>query len=66
MWRSDAWMDDRPSEAGLYAEDRGQDVIWVLPVQGLGAIVLRAQEENGALVFRGVSEFTDIQIGHRE
>ena len=61
--------DHRPSTSGMFVEDRGKDVIEVLPVQGLGAIVLRAvypQDQDSALMFMGVSIFSDQEIGFRK
>jgi hypothetical protein len=54
-----------PSHSGTYCEDRGHDVIWVLRVKGLGAIVMRAVQDNKTFHLKddGVSIFTDGEIG---
>ena len=52
----------------MFIESREHDVIWVLPVAGLGVLVLRADYEAGSAipVFKGVSQFTDAEIGWRK
>jgi hypothetical protein len=54
-----------PSSSASFAEDRGHDVIWVLEVEGLGVIVLRAienPEDKTKLIEEGMSTFTDGEI----
>jgi len=51
--------DHRPSDSGLVIEDRGEDVVMVLPVRGLGVLVIRG---NAAKEWHGVSSFTKEQI----
>jgi hypothetical protein len=61
--------DHRRSTSGMFIEpdDRG-NYRWVLSVRGLGALVMRAvaDEATGKLDFKGVSTFTDAEIGHRK
>jgi len=59
--------DHRRSTSATYIEDRGKEILWVMQVRGLGAIVMRAGSDKytGRMDFRGVSEFTDAEIGHR-
>lgn len=54
--------DHRPSDAGMVIEDRGDDVLWALPVRGLGVILMRASMVDGKPVFNGLSTFTDDEI----
>ena len=60
--------DHQRSSGAMFIEDRGVDIVWVLQVKGLGALMLRADSdrETGRLNFKGVSEFTDREIGHRK
>ena len=60
--------DHRRSTSATYIEDRGKDILWVMQVKGLGALVMRAGSDTktGRLDFRGVSEFSDAEIGHRK
>ena len=59
--------DHRPSTSGMFIEDGMRGVLWVLPVFGLGALVMRAESNpDGEMVFMGVSTFTDCEIGHRK
>ncbi len=60
--------DHLPSSSAMFIESRENDVIWVLAVAGLGALVLRAdyEPESSTPVFKGVSEFSDAEIGWRK
>jgi hypothetical protein len=57
------------SSAGMWVEpdDKGS-YRWVMAVKGLGAMVMRAEAnaDTGRLEFKGMSEFTDAEIGHRK
>jgi hypothetical protein len=57
--------DHRRSTSATYIEDRGKEILWVMQVKGLGAIVMRADSDKytGRLNFKGVSEFSDQEIG---
>ena len=60
--------DHQRSSSALFTEDRGQDIICVLQVRGLGAIVLRATSswtnKDGKLRFEGISTFTKADVGY--
>ena len=59
--------DHQRSSSAMFVEERGQDIVCVLQVRGLGAIVMRAQTDwrstDGQLDFKGVSTFTKDEIG---
>lgn len=46
----------------MVIEDRGNDVLWALPVRGLGVILMRASMVDGKPVFNGLSTFTDEEM----
>lgn len=55
--------DHNSSVSGLYVEEKDESVLYVLKVQQLGAIVMRAScDDAGELVFDGVSTFTEAEI----
>lgn len=58
--------DDQRSTAGMWAEETNDRVVWVMGVKGYGVVILGAQygAEN-TLQFKGVSAFTDAEIGWR-
>ena len=62
--------DHKPSESGMFIEERAKDILWLLPVAGLGVLVMRAEYEMAgetmSMVFKGVSEFSDQEIGFRK
>lgn len=57
--------DRRRSDAALFVEERGQTLLMIIQVRGLGAMCFRATSdgETGRLLFEGVSEFTNAEIG---
>ena len=63
--------DHRPSSSPRFIEpdDKGS-FRYVLVARGLGVVVMRgearADDPTGRLDFKGVSEFTDAEIGHRK
>ena len=59
--------DHRRSTSATFIEEKGKAFLWVMQVKGLGALVMRAESDKytGRLDFKGVSEFTDQEIGHR-
>lgn len=58
--------DHRPSDSRCWIENRDDSAYEVLQVAGLGALVLRVgYDADGKLVDKGVSEFTDGEIGWR-
>jgi hypothetical protein len=62
--------DHHPSTSGMFIEERAKDIMWLLPVAGLGVLVMRAEYEMAgdtmSMVFKGVSEFSDQEIGWRK
>ena len=55
--------DHNSSVSGLYIEEKDDTVVYAMKVRGLGAIVMRAScDEEGDLVFDGVSTFTEKEI----
>lgn len=60
--------DKQRSSSGLWAEDRGADVVWVLQVKDHGVIVMRATpaEDGDTISFNSVSTFSDAEIGWRK
>ena len=62
--------DHAPSTSGMFIEERAKDIMWLLPVAGLGVLVMRAEYEmtgeSMSMVFKGVSEFSDQEIGWRK
>lgn len=57
--------DHQPSSSGCFIEDRGEDIIAVFPVRHLGVVVLRVafDDVTGKRIFKGMSIFTDQEIG---
>lgn len=59
--------DHRPADGGLWVETCERGVIEVVAVRGFGALVLRAAYDlDDKLEFKGVSEFSDQEIGWRK
>lgn len=60
--------DHRPSDSDMFIEGRGDDVMCVLAVQGLGAVLFRVSvgATKADRQFHGMSLFTDAEIGHRK
>lgn len=62
--------DLKRSESGMWIEEHGGDLYWVLKVHGLGALLLRAEtshkNKDGKLTFFGVSSFTSEEIRRGE
>ncbi len=61
--------DNKRSGFKWVIEGRETDVIAMLEVKGLGALVMRATNsdpDTGRLDFKGLSLFTDSEIGHRK
>lgn len=60
--------DHQPCAGGFWIEDREDGVALVMTVKGLGAILFRAAYIDGTtkLDFKGVSTFTEVEIGHRK
>ena len=59
--------DHQPANGGIWIEEREKDIGLVLAVRGLGALLFRAEYDGaGKLDFKGVSEFTEQEIGHRK
>ena len=54
--------DARPSDSRYWIADRGTDVMYVLEVKGLGALALRASQDDSRWTFNGMSVFTDEEI----
>lgn len=51
--------DKQPSHSGMDISDRGDSVVWLLKVRGLGVLMLRGDHTKD---WHGVSIFTDEQL----
>ena len=62
--------DREPSRSGMAAEDHEGMLHWVFKVKGLGVIVLRAtssyKNDDGKMAFKGMSTFTNTEVGFWE
>ncbi len=65
---SDDNYDTQQAQGGFWIEDKDDGILMLMSVKGLGAILFRAEyiEGTSTLDFKGVTTYTDIEIGHRK